>query len=174
MAYSSQTTPFATILRRLRDKLVEDLALDAYRVVIQKKSGYEVEPLKESHLAIRPLNGLVAAEHGGGRLSTPVTRIVAIDIYTRSSIDEYGSDLEALCEEAVGHFAMQEAVYESLLFRQLMSDEDTPVALLLEPLHPALDVEDPNRPDPLRATGTLVSTIFFEVHYGLRVNSLPD
>lgn len=174
MAYSSQTSPFAAILIALRDKLVADLGFDESRVVVMKRGGYAIAPLVENFIAVRPLAGLYSADHGGGRLSTPVSRIVAVDIYTRCSIDEYGSDYVALTEDSLGFYAIEEAVAESLLFKMLMSDADTPAPLLIEVLHPIREVEDAEKPDPQRFVGCLLGTLYWEVRYGLRVNSLPD
>jgi hypothetical protein len=166
--YAPQTVPFRTILLRLQQVLEEQFSLGDGRVFIVKGGGYSVPSVGEFHLAIRPLSSAVSFDHGGGRLCTPVTRLVAVDIYCRSQIDEAFSDSSILTEETFGLFDLEERVFEALCLEPLLN-EDGDAHLLLEPPHPEQPTTDPDAPEPSRYRGYARTTLFFSLKYGLRI-----
>lgn len=165
MAVSAQSSRFAAILTAIAERLRDSLELDSLRVRVVKSGGYDVPATGEAHYRVRPLRGVYFSEAGAGRYGMTATRTVAIDVWTRNSIDEYGADEIALTEEDNGHYDAEEAAADKLALWSPLSNAETPVPLTTEPLHPIAVERDADAPEPERSRGYLVSSLYFEVKY---------
>lgn len=164
MAVSAQSSPFGDILLSIAERLRSELELDSMRVRVVKSGGYAEPATGESHYRVRPLRGVYFGDAGAGRYGMTATRTVAIDVWTRNSIDGYGEDEVALTEEDRGHYAAEEAAADKLALWSPL-DTEGEVNLTTEPLHPTVVERDADAPEPERSRGYLVSSIYFEVKY---------
>lgn len=170
--YPPQATRFADILlavkARLQTELASSLSLDPSRVVLVKGGGYKLPYLAEFHVRVRAIRGLYFGDHGGGRFAMPITRVIAVDLFSRNALDQAGQDDHALTDAETGHYDREEAVANALVIETLLSTPTPPadpVPLIVEPLHPVEVPQDADAPDPERYNGYVVSTVYFDVKY---------
>lgn len=170
--YPVQSVRYADILRavkvRLQSQLAASLGTDPSRVVLVKGGGYKVPFEAGSHFRVRSVRGAYFGEDGGGRIAMPVTRIIAVDVFTRSAMDPAGEDDLALTEATEGHFDREEAVAGALAIWTPLSTPippADPVRLTVEPLHPAEVPQDADAPDAERYNGYVVSSLYFDCRY---------
>lgn len=160
--YSPRSASFADIVLAVRRQLVEVLELAPERVVVvanrpdDSPSTYPAE----KHVRLRPMGRTGLDNPGAGRLSDRKTRVLAVDVVTRDTRDQAGSDLVALTDANVGHLRFEESILDAL-------DKITPVdedgnALTYVPVRETT-TDDPNRPRP--AEGFVADTIYLAVDY---------
>lgn len=167
MAAAAQSTRFAAVLLAVADRLRAQLRLDPSMVRVTKRGGYGVAFAGEAHYRVRSVRGSLFADAGAGHWGTPITRVLAVDVWVRSGIDAAGEDEVALTEEDYGSYDREEEVAIALLEPWVPLNADSE-PLTIEPLHPVAEIEDADAPEDDRSRGYLVSTLYFEAKYVLR------
>lgn len=161
-ATDSQSARFSDTLLAIRTRLTTVLDLDASRVRIVATDKYRIACAEPQFLYLRYYGLKPDTDAGVGRRARRATRLLRVYVYSRSNVDEYGSDVTVLTgSEAHGDF--EDAVFDALDNFRPLSDEDEP--LTIEPLHPVDDQSGPPEREPEDDVGLIRSSLLFEINY---------
>lgn len=178
MATAYQTAPIRSVLLALRDRLAGDgvngaslpaaaraggdgvFGLDTTRVVVTARDP-KPPYLAERHCRLRCTGKRVVGDSGAGRRGRVTARVVAVDLYSRTTTDAAGADAAAVGDADAGHFAFEDAVADALELYTPVTDAGA--ALVVEPVRETDTADDPQRPAEL--PDYLVSTLYFEAKY---------
>lgn len=135
---NTQRAAFAKILLAIQARMTTGSGIVnspyCYIVKAQRFPGYAAE--RWCRLAPGPI---VWQSEGGGRWDMRIDRTVVIELYTRLQVDVAGDSTAEITNEETadtpaGHSYLEEEVMEWLHLWMPMSDDLTPVPLLLEPM----------------------------------------
>lgn len=138
-------TGLANILLAIRDRLMQRLQMPPELVLVTARDSLPFDRHGDQYVWIRPRNQApnLPVIEGGGRFDARMRRTIAVTCRTRLALDESDQDYEWLLNRELGHFELEEAIWDALyLWAPADVDENWLVAMPLQPRGTAAPQKD--------------------------------